>query len=97
MASRDLARWRRLAPALRPDQWYDADGVFSGSATLLPDGTPLLLYTATMNFSRWGFYFQQQVSGARFGGHVLCSRACCGPQPRVRAAPRGSPLSGARK
>ena len=28
-----------------PDTEYDADGAFSGSATMLPDGTPVILYT----------------------------------------------------
>lgn len=31
--------------ALVPDHWYDANGVWTGSATLLPDGRLAMLYT----------------------------------------------------
>lgn len=43
--STDLLRWRYLEPAMRGDHWYDERGVWSGSATLLEDGSPVLLYT----------------------------------------------------
>lgn len=43
--SRDLIRWETLPAALAPDEHYDADGVFSGSAVELPDGRQLLMYT----------------------------------------------------
>jgi beta-fructofuranosidase len=40
-----MVHWERLPPALIPDTEYDYDGVFSGSATILDDGTPVLFYT----------------------------------------------------
>jgi len=43
--SRDLLHWRYLPAALAPDEWYDADGCWSGSAIELPDGKQLLMYT----------------------------------------------------
>ncbi|CAM6128777.1 unnamed protein product [Calypogeia fissa] len=43
--STDLIHWMYLEVALYPDQWYDIDGVWSGSATVLQDGTPVILYT----------------------------------------------------
>ncbi len=43
--SRDLLRWERLPAALAPDQPYDRDGCFSGSAAETPDGRHLLMYT----------------------------------------------------
>jgi len=43
--STDLVHWQHLQPALRGDQWFDMKGVWSGSATVLPDGTPILMYT----------------------------------------------------
>ncbi len=43
--SRDMLRWTYLPAALAPDQEYDTDGCFSGSAAELPDGRQLLLYT----------------------------------------------------
>jgi hypothetical protein len=45
VASNDLVHWQQLPEALAPDAHYDSDGVFSGSATLLKNGTPAILYT----------------------------------------------------
>jgi sucrose-6-phosphate hydrolase len=43
--SDDLLHWEYLPAALAPDQPYDRDGCFSGSAVELPDGRQLLMYT----------------------------------------------------
>ncbi len=43
--SRDLLHWEYLPTALAPDEYYDMDGCFSGSAIELPDGRHLLMYT----------------------------------------------------
>ncbi|XP_061369026.1 beta-fructofuranosidase, soluble isoenzyme I-like [Gastrolobium bilobum] len=43
--SRDLIHWLYLPIALVPSSWYDINGVWSGSATLLPDGKIVMLYT----------------------------------------------------
>ncbi|MCI5698826.1 MAG: glycoside hydrolase family 32 protein [Lachnospiraceae bacterium] len=43
--SEDLLHWEYLPAALAPDQIYDMDGCFSGSAVELPDGRQLLIYT----------------------------------------------------
>ena len=43
--SRDLLHWDFLPCALAPDEEYDRDGCFSGSAIDLPDGQQLLMYT----------------------------------------------------
>ena len=40
----DLIRWKYLPAAMAPDQTYDADGVFSGSAVEY-QGKQCLLYT----------------------------------------------------
>lgn len=40
---------------------YDMDGVFSGSTTLLEDGSPFVMYTGVLNYSHYGFYYQLQV------------------------------------
>jgi sucrose-6-phosphate hydrolase SacC (GH32 family) len=42
--SKDLVFWQHLPPALYPDQTYDQQGVFSGSATLV-NGKPIITYT----------------------------------------------------
>ena len=43
--SHDLLHWTYLPAALAPDAPYDSFGCFSGSATELPDGRHLLMYT----------------------------------------------------
>ncbi|KAJ7952472.1 Acid beta-fructofuranosidase [Quillaja saponaria] len=43
--SRDMIHWMHLPVALAPDQWYDKGGCFTGSATVLPDGQVIMLYT----------------------------------------------------
>ncbi|KAK4748551.1 hypothetical protein SAY87_015137 [Trapa incisa] len=49
--SKDFVHWTHLPVALVPDQWYDQNGVWSGSATLLPDGQVIILYTGSSNES----------------------------------------------
>lgn len=46
--SDDLLHWEYLPAALAPDEAYDRDGCFSGSAVTLPDGRHLLMYTGVM-------------------------------------------------
>lgn len=43
--SRDMIHWLYLPFAMVPDQWFDLNGVWTGSATLLPDGQIIMLYT----------------------------------------------------
>ncbi|KAI3432136.1 Beta-fructofuranosidase [Psidium guajava] len=43
--SRDLIHWLYLPLAMVPDRSFDAGGVWTGSATLLPDGRIVVLYT----------------------------------------------------
>ncbi|KAA8533854.1 hypothetical protein F0562_031371 [Nyssa sinensis] len=43
--SRDLIHWLYLPFAMVPDRWYDLNGVWTGSATILPDGQIVMLYT----------------------------------------------------
>ncbi|MDE5865593.1 MAG: glycoside hydrolase family 32 protein [Lachnospiraceae bacterium] len=46
--SEDLLHWEYLPAALAPDEAYDRDGCFSGSAVTLPDGRHLLMYTGVL-------------------------------------------------
>uniref|UniRef100_A0ACD5V2I7 Uncharacterized protein n=1 Tax=Avena sativa TaxID=4498 RepID=A0ACD5V2I7_AVESA len=41
----DLVNWSAIDNALDPDSPFDSNGCWSGSATFLPDGTPVFLYT----------------------------------------------------
>ena len=43
--SSDLLHWSFLPAAMAPDEVYDHDGCFSGSAVTLPDGRLMLMYT----------------------------------------------------
>lgn len=45
--SRDLIHWLHLPLAMVADQWYDINGVWTGSATLLPNGQIMMLYTGS--------------------------------------------------
>jgi beta-fructofuranosidase len=56
LVSPDLVHWKEIQVsfggkfrvsqiALYPDHWYDSGGVFSGSATILREGYPVLAYT----------------------------------------------------
>lgn len=49
--SDDLIHWLHLPLAMVADQWYDEDGVWTGSATVLPDGKIAMLYTGSTNES----------------------------------------------
>ncbi|XP_024993667.1 acid beta-fructofuranosidase-like [Cynara cardunculus var. scolymus] len=49
--SKDLINWRHLPIAMETDQWYDEEGVWTGSATILPDGQLVVLYTGSTNES----------------------------------------------
>lgn len=46
--SDDLLHWEYLPAALAPDESYDKNGCFSGSAAELPDGRHLLMYTGVL-------------------------------------------------
>lgn len=47
--SRDMIHWLHLPLAMVADQWYDSNGVWTGSATILPDGQVIMLYTGSTN------------------------------------------------
>ncbi|XBI77402.1 hypothetical protein VPH35_070507 [Triticum aestivum] len=49
--SRNLVQWRTLPIAMVADQWYDILGVLSGSMTVLPNGTVIMIYTGATNAS----------------------------------------------
>ncbi|KAK1438717.1 hypothetical protein QVD17_04527 [Tagetes erecta] len=49
--SKDLVNWQHLPIAMETDQWYDEQGVWTGSVTILPDGQLVVLYTGSTNES----------------------------------------------
>ena len=64
--SSDLLTWEYLPAALAPDERYDSFGCFSGSATELPDGEQLLMYTGVRKDEE-GREFQGQCVAAGNG------------------------------
>lgn len=50
--SKDLLHWEYLPASLAPDEWYDADGCFSGNTIELPDGRQLIMYTGVRKQSQ---------------------------------------------
>lgn len=62
--SKDLLHWEYLPAALAPDEFYDRDGCFSGSAIELPDGRQLLMYT--------GMFKERQKSGGFLEVQTQC-------------------------
>ncbi|CAI9093709.1 OLC1v1025182C2 [Oldenlandia corymbosa var. corymbosa] len=50
--SYNLVDWVYLEHALNPTDPFDINGCWSGSATILPDGTPAILYTGVDSQSR---------------------------------------------
>ena len=49
--SKDLIHWLHLPLAMVADEWYDQKGVWTGSATILPNGEIIMLYTGATNES----------------------------------------------
>ncbi|KAI3783535.1 hypothetical protein L1987_42619 [Smallanthus sonchifolius] len=47
--SKDRVNWLLLPISMVPDHWYDINGVMTGSATILPDGRPMMLYSSMSN------------------------------------------------
>ncbi|XVE75938.1 hypothetical protein DITRI_Ditri12bG0132200 [Diplodiscus trichospermus] len=43
--SKDLLNWKELEPAIYPSEYFDINGAWSGSATILPGNKPVILYT----------------------------------------------------
>ncbi|KAK7334499.1 hypothetical protein VNO80_26256 [Phaseolus coccineus] len=47
--STDMIHWLYLPIAMVPNDWYDINGVWTGSATILPGGKIIMLYTGDTN------------------------------------------------
>ncbi|KAK8553983.1 hypothetical protein V6N12_030962 [Hibiscus sabdariffa] len=43
--SKDMIDWKALDPAIYPSRRFDKNGAWSGSATILPNNKPIILYT----------------------------------------------------
>lgn len=78
--SRDLLHWEYLPAALAPDEAYDRDGCFSGSAVELPDGRQLLMYTGVVSQPLWnGGHCDTQTQCIAIGDGVDYEKYDCNP------------------
>ena len=69
--TKDFLHWERLPVAMAPDMEYDKNGCFSGSATQLPDGRQLLLYTGVRQMREEnGELLERQVQCVAVGDGV---------------------------
>jgi beta-fructofuranosidase len=68
--SRDLLHWEHLPAALAPDEHYDRDGCFSGSAITLPDGRQLLMYTGVVKHQHAGGWTEMQTQCVAVGDGI---------------------------
>ena len=69
--SDDLLHWEYLPCALAPDRYYDQDGVYSGSAIMMPDGRMMLMYTGRrIERERGRAPLERQVQCLAFGDGV---------------------------
>lgn len=57
--SNDLLHWKYCPAAMAPDEIYDKDGCFSGSAIELADGKQLLMYTGVVKECQGNDVYQE--------------------------------------
>lgn len=89
--SRDLLCWEYLPAALAPDEFYDKDGCFSGSAIELPDGKQLLMYTGVMKkHSGYGGVQEVQAQCIAVGDGVDYEKYENNPVLDEKDIPKGS-------
>lgn len=89
--SRDLLHWEYLPVALAPDELYDMDGCFSGSAIELPDGRQLLMYTGVFKeHCRYGSTQEVQTQCIAVGDGIDYEKYENNPVLDVRDIPEGS-------
>lgn len=87
--STDLLRWKYLPAAMAPDQPYDKDGCFSGSALELPDGKQLIWYTGVLKDQaeqQKGF----QTQHAAIGDGIDYQKVTDDPGLTVKDLPEGA-------
>lgn len=88
--SKDLLHWEFLPAALAPDEAYDRDGCFSGSAVELPDGRQLLMYTGVVRTPQWnGGHCDIQTQCIAVGDGVDYEKCDCNPVLDGKDLPQG--------
>lgn len=88
--TRDFIKWERLPAALAPDQAYDRDGCYSGSALELPDGRQLLVYTGVRKTAADGTVQEAQTQCVAIGDGLNYEKAAVNPVLDGRQLPAGA-------
>lgn len=88
--SEDLLRWEYLPAALAPDELYDMDGCFSGSAVELSDGRQLLMYTGVSRERlRQGEHREVQTQCLAIGDGIDYEKYAQNPVLDAKDLPKG--------
>lgn len=88
--SDDLLHWEYLPAALAPDEIYDRDGCFSGSAVTLPDGRHMLMYTGFEKERREnGLYCDVQTQCIAVGNGIDYEKYEKNPVLDIKDLPEG--------
>ncbi len=88
--SEDLLHWEYLPAAIAPDEFYDMHGCFSGSATTLPDGRQLLMYTGVQKHHTAGGVVEFQTQCLAIGDGVDYEKYEGNPVLTDKDIPEGS-------
>lgn len=93
MKTKDFVKWERLPIAIAPDEDYDKDGCFSGSAIELDDGRQLLMYTGVIKKSREdGSIEELQHQCIAIGDGVNYEKVPSNPVIRKESLPEGASI-----
>ncbi len=89
--SKDLLHWEYRPAAIAPDEPYDRDGCFSGSAIEMPDGKQLLMYTGVVKKSTvYGCFRELQTQCIAVGNGTDYVKYACNPVIGELNLPEGS-------
>lgn len=90
--TKDFIKWEQLPAALAPDQEYDMEGCFSGSA-IEQDGKHILMYTGVLDkIQEDGSHLIRQTQCIAIGNGVDYEKLDCNPVITSYALPPGSSL-----
>ena len=90
--SKDFIKWEYLPCALAPDESYDKEGCFSGSA-IEADGEHVLIYTGVMDrYLDDGFHYYRQVQCMAKGDGIRYRKFAENPVITGESTPEGSSL-----
>lgn len=88
--SEDFLHWEYLPAALAPDEDYDRDGCFSGSAVVLPDGRHMLMYTGVLReHQKKDIFYDVQTQCLAVGDGIDYEKYEKNPVLDVKDLPKG--------